>query len=143
MSEQCNACQQHARAGYSGGMWAGSWIMKTAAIVLKRNIITIAPTSLYLFTCNAPSKKLGYGAAAMKPYPATYGKIQQDLPVEALSEDTWFLIYDGSSHYWPAVRACAPHTQAHLQKEGFILDCCSNKHVPYATRRSVRINEAA
>ena len=119
------------------------WLMKALAIVMKHNIITIAPSSMYLCCWDAPHEVFGYGKVAMTPYPATYAKIQQDLPLEALQADTWFLIFDGQGHYWPAIRASHAPSQSDVHRAGLILDICGSRVITDAglTRRSVRIQQ--
>lgn len=127
-----------------GGLWAGDWLMKALAIVTRHNIITLAPSSLCLHSCHAPHEQHGYGIAAMKPYPASYAKLQRDLPLEALDEDTWYLIYDGLNHYWPAVRAGHAPSQADVQQANLVLNMGSSKPIIDAVskHRRVRIRRA-
>lgn len=126
---------------HSGGLWAGDWLMKTIAIVTKHNIITIDKSSMYLFTADAQSKLRSYGTIAMRPYPATYGKVLRDLPHEALDVSTWYLVFDGDSHYWPAIRTGERPTQSSVQEAGLVLDVFGRTNISDAVRGSVRIRQ--
>ena len=126
-----------------GGLWAGDWLMKALAIATEHNIITIAANSMFLYCCAAPHEQDGYGVTAMRPYPATYAKVQRDLPLEALDNNTWYLIFDGGIHYWPAIRTNDAPSRADVEQAGLILHESSSKPISDAvsTRRRVRIQQ--
>lgn len=102
----------------TGGVWAGDWVLKALAIAMQRCIITISTSSLCLFTPHVTPMTGGAGKVAASNYPATYGRVQRDLPVEALAPRLWFMMYDGIDHFWPAMSTGPPRTASYVQRAG-------------------------
>lgn len=116
-------------------MWA-------LAIVVNRNIVTIEPQGMRLFCCDVDNNgKLA--TAAYKNYPSRYSQIVRDLPVEVLNAETWYIIFNGQDHYWPAVHTSPVPVTADIEREQLVLDIHKRKREPAASigplRRSVRL----
>ena len=85
-----------------GGLWAGDWIMKALAMGLKRNIITISTACMCLHTPELLDVNVEWGKMACVSYPSSQSRQKRDLPLEVLDKDTWYMVFNGKDHYWPA-----------------------------------------
>ena len=89
--------------------WGDEWGLKALAVGAQVDIIVIAPDQVQLYSkdpCYAPPQKRSTSDNRKFPafviFPHKYGRRQYDLPAEAFLPATWFLVYNGRSHYYIA-----------------------------------------
>ena len=117
--------------------------MRVLAVVVQHNLVIICPNGVLLFLKDIYDKHDGIEASPSRSYPAKYAKLSRDLPSEVLHQDTWYLVFDGVNHYWPAFRSTDVPSTADVETAGFVLDFTKCKHIFYLgedpTRKSVRL----
>lgn len=105
-------------------VWVGYACVKALAVALGKGIVLICKSALILFT-----KDLVNGHRSNPDYYAKYpigyntrSVVKRDVPIEALHADTCFLVWNGSNHFWAAVRCAPPPDAAVLQQIGVCID---------------------
>ena len=94
---------------HAGGLWGDEWSLKGYALGAQVDILVLVPEQLQFYPQSAqyalPSRRAAHMVeAAYIMLPNTYGRQHYDLPAEAFSDRTLFLMYDGQAHYYAAYK---------------------------------------
>ncbi len=100
--------------------WAGMWVTKALAITLERNIMVIGNHSSCMYFQSSSEHSRTHGQTM--PYAAcpsganTRAASKHDVPIEALEAATYFVVWDVTGHYSPAI--CSPSNSGGLDSTG-------------------------
>lgn len=119
--------QQLATLTRKNKQWVGIWAIKALAIALQLDIVVFGLVSTLFYSKSSITDNRYRGKdCPYINYPRGSGTRRnpiRDLPLEALSPATCFVVYHGSGHFWQLYKQEHCQPKNHLRLETSVLKC--------------------